>query len=322
MKMAKIMIDAGHGGHDPGAIGSRSKEKDNVLKVSKKLKTLLEKHGHTVELTRYTDIFLNLSERARMANKWGADYFISLHNNSAVNRNATGFETFIYNGKVSEKTVNFQKFVHDEIAKHIGIRDRGKKRANFAVLRETKMPAVLIEYAFISNIEDETILIEKADELAKWTCNGIIKAIGGKAKKEEKTEQAQTHSKENKQKTAEKRQMPKVSIKVDGKWGKETTRALQTYFGTTVDGIISDQLRNHVTTALYGKTVEFGNGRKGSLVIRALQRHLGGLVVDGLLGPKTIFRLQQYLGTPLDGKLSRPSKVVEEMQRRLNDGTF
>lgn len=180
--MAKIVIDPGHGGHDSGAVGSRSKEKDNVLNVAKRLKTLLEKHGHDVSLTRSTDKFISLSGRASFANRLGADYFVSLHNNSAANKSATGFETFIYNGSVSSKTREFQKYVHDEIANNIGIRDRGKKRANFAVLRLTNMVAILIEYAFISNKNDEDILINQVDELAQWTCNGIVRALGGTVK--------------------------------------------------------------------------------------------------------------------------------------------
>ncbi|MGN8647876.1 peptidoglycan recognition protein family protein [Gracilibacillus sp. HCP3S3_G5_1] len=114
---------------------------------------------------------------------------------------------------------------------------------------------------------------------------------------------------------------PKANLKIDGKWGNATTRALQQYLDTVVDGIISDQLRNSITEAFYGSTIDFGNGRKGSLVIKALQSKIGAKV-DGLLGPETIGKLQQYLGTVYDKKLSRPSLVVEEMQRRLNAGTF
>ena len=176
--MAKFKIDPGHGGHDPGAIGRYSKEKDNVLKVAKRLKTILESHGHTVSLTRSTDIFIPLSERAEQANRWGADYFVSLHDNAGT-ASSTGFETFIHNGPVKSKTVEFQKSVHDAIIKEIGIKDRGKKRANFAVLRETKMPSVLIEYGFISNVDDERILINEVEKLAQLTVNGIVNYVGG-----------------------------------------------------------------------------------------------------------------------------------------------
>lgn len=175
--MSKIFIDPGHGGQDPGAIGKRSKEKDNVLKVAIRLKALLESHGHIVKMSRSADVFLSLSERARLANAWGADYFVSLHNNAAT-ATATGFETFIHNGPVQSKTAGFQNAIHTAIMKEIGIRDRGKKRANFAVLRETRMPAVLIEYAFISNVNDENILINEVEKLAQLTANGIVNYAG------------------------------------------------------------------------------------------------------------------------------------------------
>ena len=177
--MSKIFIDPGHGGHDPGAVGKRSKEKDNVLKVALRLKTILEGYGHEVRLSRSTDVFIPLGERARLANAWGADYFFSLHDNSAT-ASATGFETFVYNGSVSAATTKLQNAVHSSIANQIGIRDRGKKRANFAVLRLTHMPAVLVEYAFISNYNDETILIDEVEKLALLTAQGIVNHAGGK----------------------------------------------------------------------------------------------------------------------------------------------
>ncbi|WP_342512783.1 N-acetylmuramoyl-L-alanine amidase [Sporosarcina sp. FSL K6-1522] len=176
--MAKIFIDPGHGGHDPGAVGRHSKEKDNALKVGLRLKTLLESYGHTVKMSRSTDVFLTLSERARLANAWGADYFVSLHNNAA-SASATGFETFAHNGALQSKTLVFQSAIHNAIAKELGIRDRGEKRANYAVLRETRMPAVLIEYAFISNVNDERILINEVEKLAQLTANGIVSYAGG-----------------------------------------------------------------------------------------------------------------------------------------------
>lgn len=111
-------------------------------------------------------------------------------------------------------------------------------------------------------------------------------------------------------------------LKVDGKWGNDTTRALQEFFGTKADGILSKQSKNTVTEALYGNTVHYGKG--GSLVIKSLQKYLNSkgykLKVDGLLGPATVRALQSYLGTVVDGKLSRPSLVVKAMQKRLNAG--
>ncbi|MCM3756522.1 N-acetylmuramoyl-L-alanine amidase [Sporosarcina aquimarina] len=176
--MAKFFIDPGHGGHDSGASGKFSKEKDNVLKVGMRLKSLLETYGHTVKMSRSTDVFVSLSGRAKMANDWGADYFISLHNNSATT-NASGFETFIQDSAVSVATSKLQATIHNAIASKIGVRDRGMKRKNLAVLRESNMPSVLIEYAFVSYPEDENILINKVEQLAQWTAQGIIAFAGG-----------------------------------------------------------------------------------------------------------------------------------------------
>ena len=111
----------------------------------------------------------------------------------------------------------------------------------------------------------------------------------------------------------------KANLIVDGKWGSETTKALQKALGTVVDGVISSQPRNHVTEAIYGGITW---GTKGSMMVRALQKKVGAKV-DGKLGPETVRKLQRYLGTPVDGKISRPtSLVVKELQRRLNEGTF
>lgn len=177
--MAKFELDPGHGAQDPGAVGKRSKEKDNVLKVALRVKALLEAAGHTVRMTRSTDVFVTLSNRAKMANSWGADYFVSMHNNAATAA-ATGFETFIYSGEVSTATRKLQNAVHNAIAGSIGIVDRGRKRANYSVLRETEMPAVLIEYAFISNQNDESILINEVEKMAQLTAKGLLAVAGGK----------------------------------------------------------------------------------------------------------------------------------------------
>ncbi|MEK2457706.1 peptidoglycan recognition family protein [Tetragenococcus halophilus] len=118
-----------------------------------------------------------------------------------------------------------------------------------------------------------------------------------------------------------KKSTPKAKLTVDGKWAEKTTKALQVALGTPADSKISDQLSNSVTKAFYGNTIEFGNGKKGSMMVGALQRKIGSKD-DDLLGPETIGDLQKYLGTPYDKVLSRPSAVVKELQRRLNAGTF
>lgn len=174
----KLFIDPGHGGQDPGAVGAKSKEAENVLAVALALESKLKAQGYEVKLSRRTNVYVTLNDRAKMANDWGADIFISLHDNSAVNKTATGFETFIFNGQVSTNTIKLQKSIHDAIIKGIGLRDRGMKRANFAVLRLTKMPSVLVEYGFISNLNDERIIAFEIDKQARLTFEGINHYFG------------------------------------------------------------------------------------------------------------------------------------------------
>lgn len=86
--------------------------------------------GVEVNLSRTTDKFIELADRAKMANDWGADYFVSIHNN-AFNGSANGFESFIYNGNVSNETKDRQQDIHNYLASRISSNDRGQKSANF-----------------------------------------------------------------------------------------------------------------------------------------------------------------------------------------------
>lgn len=177
----KIMLDPGHGGHDPGAVAHGLKEKDLVLKVAKKTKAILEKvYGAAVKLTRSTDVYIDLSQRARLANNWGADYFASIHINAG---GGTGFETFRFDKlSAASSTGKQQKIVHDSIYKKIKEKavDRGKKSENLAVLRETKMPAILTENLFIDRKEDAALLKQDSflNLLAEGHAEGIAVAVG------------------------------------------------------------------------------------------------------------------------------------------------
>lgn len=177
----KIMIDPGHGGHDPGSAANGLKEKDLVLTIAKKTKAILEKvYGASVKLTRSTDVYVDLSQRARLANNWGADYFASIHINAA---GGTGFETFRYvELSASSGTGKQQKIVHDAIYRKIKSKagDRGTKSKDLAVLRETNMPAILTENLFIDRKEDAALLKQDAflNLLAEGHAEGIAAAVG------------------------------------------------------------------------------------------------------------------------------------------------
>lgn len=308
--MVKIFLDPGHGGQDPGAISNGLKEKDLVLDIAKRAQKKLKQYaGVEIKLSRTSDKFLSLSERAKLANNWGADYFLSLHTNAGGGK---GYEDFIYNRTVSNATVANQNIMNIEVVKETNFDNRGKKKANFAVLRLTNMPAILTENGFIDNAADAKNLKSSSfrDKIAQGHVNAIVKAFGLNKSKQPSQPPKYSPSKEKKE-----------LLTIDGKWGTETTYHLQLALGTIADGVISDQVRNSVTTAFYGSTIKFGNGKKGSLVIKALQSKIGAKV-DGLLGPETIGKLQKYLGTVYDMKLSRPSLVVKELQRRLNKRTF
>jgi N-acetylmuramoyl-L-alanine amidase len=183
-----IALDPGHGGNDPGAVGNGLLEKDITLKLALKTGVYLRTHYNCdVMYTRNKDVNLSLSERANIANRSKADLFCSFHVNS-FNATANGFETFRYSKTTKQKSIELQKEVHVEvmkILKQFGIKDRGLKAENFAVVRETIMPALLTETLFISNPNEAKLLKseEFLERVAQAHAVGIAKAAGLKEKK-------------------------------------------------------------------------------------------------------------------------------------------
>ena len=178
--MQKVVIDPGHGGKAPGATGGGVREKAVVLNVAKKIAAYLEARGCTVMLTRETDVFVELSDRARMANEGKAILFVSVHCNSAKdNPRATGMEIYHYT-RASEASKRAARVIYDRLLPVCGLRGRGVKADNFAVLRETAMPAVLVELGFISNPSDRSKLTNFAwqDDAAEAIADGIVEALG------------------------------------------------------------------------------------------------------------------------------------------------
>jgi N-acetylmuramoyl-L-alanine amidase len=182
--MVKIFLDPGHGGHDPGATGNELQEKNVALDLTLRIEQKLQAYQNiNIKLSRNDDTFLTLSERTDIANLWGADCFLSLHLNSTTNKAVRGFESFIYNGPVQQATQALQNVLHEEIIKKIGkiiSVDRGKKRANFHVLRESNMPAILGENLFVSSASDANLLKSNSflDTLAQGYVTGLEKFFG------------------------------------------------------------------------------------------------------------------------------------------------
>lgn len=151
----KWYLDFGHGGKDSGAIGSnKTKESDTVLKIGLQIKHHLEKASETVITTRQTDTYHTLDSRSTKANNSNCDYFISLHMNAATNKTAKGCEVWIYDEK--SKLYTLAKSITNNLSQKINTPNRGVKISKeFSVLRKTKMPALLIEIDFISNLSVE-----------------------------------------------------------------------------------------------------------------------------------------------------------------------
>ncbi|SDG47109.1 N-acetylmuramoyl-L-alanine amidase family protein [Desulfosporosinus hippei] len=165
----KIFIDQGHGGSDPGAV-SKIKESEFTLSYGYELGRVLMVLGFEVMYSRTSDYAVSLAERCRMANTWGADYFISIHFNSG---GGIGIETFALSaGGQGEKLA---KAVQGPIIDATGAVNRGVKFANFQVLRDTSMPAILIEGGFVdSDIDAQKI---KTEDYKRKFIQGATKGI-------------------------------------------------------------------------------------------------------------------------------------------------
>lgn len=175
--MAKVFLDAGHGGKDPGALGNGLQEKDIALSVTLKVGNILANHGVTVGYSRTTDVFLELADRAIRANNFGANVFVSVHCNAFSDTSAKGVETYSYPG--STTGANLSKSIQNSIiASGVYTVNRGTKTADFAVLRLTNMPAALVELAFITNAQDADILRNRQNDLAVAVSKGILNYLG------------------------------------------------------------------------------------------------------------------------------------------------
>jgi N-acetylmuramoyl-L-alanine amidase len=151
--VSRIVIDAGHGGHDPGAKGKGVTEAELVLDVALRLEKLLHKvPGVEVILTRRTDDFIPLPERTAIANREGADLFLSIHANASPNPQARGIETYFLAAHVQRAMSERLK------ASNRTLKDLGVKQAPFVVLIGAAMPAVLAEISFVTNAQEAKLL--------------------------------------------------------------------------------------------------------------------------------------------------------------------
>lgn len=179
MPRFKVCLDPGHSGSDPGAIGPTGvQEKVVALAVAAEVRRQLLRAGCEVFMTRNSDIDVSLAARSREANELEANVFVSIHANAHSDKQANGTETYHYPGSEAGKAL--AGAIQHALVAQLKRRDRGVRNANFAVLRETNMPAALVEIAFISNYEEEGMLESPAFQAkaARAIATGIAGYLG------------------------------------------------------------------------------------------------------------------------------------------------
>lgn len=166
-----IVVDPGHGGHDSGARGARSNEKTHNLDIARRLSARLRELGANAPMTRDSDNFVTLQGRCDFANVRRADLFVSVHVNASVKPSVGGTETYYWNAP----SLWLAREVHAQLSRATGLKNNGVKRARFYVIRNTEMPAVLTETAFVSNANEERkLLLPSFRQQVAW---GIARGI-------------------------------------------------------------------------------------------------------------------------------------------------
>ncbi|WP_169525225.1 N-acetylmuramoyl-L-alanine amidase [Pseudalkalibacillus hwajinpoensis] len=175
LKDIKIVVDPGHGDHDPGASRSKLLEKDINLDVSLYLEKKLKAAGATVVMTRRDDTFLELTERSNIANNISADAFVSVHTNAGPEA-AHGIETYWYDKYSSAESKALAESIQKRLIEVTDARDRGAKNQSFSVIRQSRMASVLVEVGFLTNDEEYQLLLTQSyrEELAEGIYQGVL----------------------------------------------------------------------------------------------------------------------------------------------------
>jgi N-acetylmuramoyl-L-alanine amidase len=179
LKTQTIVIDAGHGGTDPGALGNGLLEKNITLDVALKVNDLFQNTGFNIKLTRETDVKVELPDRVKLAKEWNGNVFVSIHAN-AFDGKVNGTETYYYSANSTNPYVTesrkLAQFLQARLLQAWNLHDRGVKRGNFQVIRDNNMPAALVELGFIDNKTDAERLKSASwrQEAAKAIYLGIL----------------------------------------------------------------------------------------------------------------------------------------------------
>jgi N-acetylmuramoyl-L-alanine amidase len=177
-----IVLDAGHGGFDEGAKFRAFMEKRATLSTSLLIKKYLEEKGYRVILTRSRDTFLSLGRRVEIANQTQGDIFVSIHYNASTNSIAKGIEVYYCRSSAENRTRDSKRLANCILPCLIDQTDaasRGVKQAKFLVIKDTQMPAVLVEGGFVTNPQERALLKDKTylEKIAKGIAEGIDKYL-------------------------------------------------------------------------------------------------------------------------------------------------
>lgn len=174
--MAKVILDAGHGGVEPGAVHEGRQEKDDTLRLTLAVGELLEENGVEVAYTRTEDVYDTPLQKAQIANAEGGDFFISFHRNSSPEPNQySGVETLVYD--LSGEKVALAEAINEELAE-VGFRNLGvKERPDLIVLKRTQMPAVLVEVGFLNTDADNLLFDSQFTAVAEAIAGGILSTL-------------------------------------------------------------------------------------------------------------------------------------------------
>lgn len=171
-----IMLDAGHGGRDPGAVYQGRREKDDTLRMVLELGEILQNNGIDIEYTRTTDVYESPYEKAMEANQAGVDFFISIHRNSYPTDNVvSGVESLIYD--LSGIKLQMAENINEQLEAVEFVNKGVKARPNLVVLKRTTMPAVLVELGFINSDTDNQIFDDNFEDIAQAIAEGILDTL-------------------------------------------------------------------------------------------------------------------------------------------------
>lgn len=171
-----IMLDAGHGGRDPGAVYNGRQEKDDTLALTLAIGEILQGRGIDVLYTRTTDVYESPYQKAMEANEAGVDFFVSIHRNSyPVDNTVSGVETLVYDK--SGIKLQMAENINEQL-EAVGFVNLGvKERPGLVVLRRTRMPAVLVEVGFINSDIDNRLFDDNFDDIALAIADGILDTL-------------------------------------------------------------------------------------------------------------------------------------------------